>query len=98
VIIAARRRNDLRQFLAFDDQLDLIGIENFAFEQSQRDSDQRVVVRRQNALGSLVSLVNHALHFFVDLDRRGLAVIAVLVDLASKEYLLFFFAEGQWPQ
>src|SRR3954449_5484578 len=90
VIVATRWRNDLRQFLAFDNHLELIGIENFPFQQGHCDSDQGIVVRRQNALGGLVPLVDHALYFFVDLDRRGLAVIAMLIDLAAQEDLLFF--------
>src|SRR5436305_15312960 len=89
VVVATRWRNDLRKLLAFDDQLEFVGIENFAFQKGQRDSDQSIVIRRQNAFGSFIPFVNHALHFFVDLDRRSLAVIAVLVDLAAEEYLLF---------
>src|SRR3954447_11986013 len=93
VVIATRWRNDLRKLLAFDDQLEFVGIEDFAFEQGQRDSYKGIVIRRQNAFGGFIPFVNHALHFFVDLDRRGLAVVAMLVDLAAEEYLLFFLAE-----
>src|SRR5438093_740526 len=35
------------------------------------------------------------LHFLIDLDRRVLAVVAVLRDLAAKEDLLFLLAEGE---
>ena len=50
---------------------------------------------RQNALRGVVALADHAANFVVDFDRRGFAVIAMLVDLAAEEDLLFFLAEGQ---
>src|SRR5438309_2473679 len=97
-IVAPWRRNDFRQLLAVDDQLNLVCIEHFAFQQSQSDPHQRVTVRPQYALGGLISLADQALDLVVDFDRGSFAVVAMLIDLAAKEYLLFLFAEGQRAQ
>ena len=43
----------------------------------------------------LVSLVDQAANFEVDLPRRLLGEVAVLCDLAAEEDLLFLLAEGQ---
>src|SRR5215467_5272019 len=94
-VIALRRWRDLRQFLAVDDHLDLVSVEDFAFEQSQRNSNQSFVVRSEDALCRFVALANQPLYFLVNLDRRSLAVVAVLGNFASEEDLLFFLAEGQ---
>ena len=56
------------------------------------------MVRTENTFGSFVSLANDALHFVVDLNRRGFAVVAMLGDLAAQEDLFFFLAESQRAQ
>src|SRR6266849_6238849 len=89
------RRHDLRQLLAFDDHLDLLSIQHFALDQRERNSDQHIPVGRQECLGGVVTPFDQFLNFFVDLDRGGLAVIAMLRNLAAQEDLLFLFAEGQ---
>src|SRR5579884_2788776 len=93
-IISVCRRNDFRQFFAIDYQLDLIGVEHFAFEQRQGNSDQCVVVRSKNALRCFVSLADESLHLVIDLDCRSFTVITMLVNLSTEEYLLFLFAKG----
>src|SRR5712691_5406631 len=89
------RRHDLRQLLAFDDHLDLLSIQHFALDQRERNSDQHIPVGRQEFLGGVVTPFDQFLNFFVDLDRGGLAVIAMLRNLAAQEDLLFLFAEGE---
>src|SRR3954447_17556150 len=44
IVVTLRRRHDLRQLLAFDDQLDLVRVEHFAFEQGHRQAHERVAV------------------------------------------------------
>src|SRR5262249_42765356 len=95
VVIALRRWGDLRQFLAVDDDLDLVSIEDFTLEQSQRNSDQSVVVRSEDALGRFVPFSHQPLYFLVDLDRGSFAVVAVLGNFTSEEDLLFLLAKGK---
>ena len=49
----------------------------------------------QNRERALVVLGDDALHFLVDAERRVLAVVRVLRDLAAEEDLLFLLAEGE---
>src|SRR6202165_4267516 len=81
------RRHDLRQLLAFDDHLDLLSIQHFALDQRERNSDQHIPVGRQEFLGGVVTPFDQFLNFFVDLDRGGLAVIAMLRNLAAQKDL-----------
>src|SRR6202165_1548463 len=89
---------DRRQGQALDQQLDLGGVQHFAFDQRLRDPDQRFPILREDALRRRVPRTHHLPDFFVNLDGGGFAVVAVLRDLASEENLLFFLAEGQPPQ
>ena len=61
-------------------------------------STQRVACSRvSSAVRALVVVGDEALHFLIDLERRVLAVVLVLRDLAAEEDLLFLLAEGQRP-
>src|SRR4029077_6347474 len=79
-------RNDLGQFLAVDQHFDLVGVEHFALQERQSNSDQGVVVRTQNALRGFVSLAEQALHFIVNFDGSSFAVVAMLADFPAQEY------------
>src|SRR5438270_614157 len=76
--------------LAFDDQLDFLRIEDFAFEQRFRHGVHDVGAGLEDALGLVVAFLDQAADFAVDLDCRVFRVVAVLADLAAEEDLLFF--------
>ena len=56
-----------------------------------------VLVLGQHRVRPLVAVRDDALDLLVDLDRRVLAVVLVLRDLAAEEDLLFLLAEGERP-
>ncbi len=62
---------------------------------SRGDAVHRVLVGVENAVRRLVSLVDQAANFEIDLARRLFREVAVLCDLAAQEDLLFLLAEGQ---
>src|SRR5882724_10536500 len=82
-VVGLDRRDDLRQFLTVDYHFDLRRVEHFAFDQRQRDSNQDLAVGLQQVFGGIISALDQLLHFGVDLDRRGFAVIAMLRNLAA---------------
>jgi hypothetical protein len=53
------------------------------------------LVLRQDFLRTAVGLGDEALDLVIDLERRVLAVVLVLRDLAAEEDLLFLLAEGE---
>src|SRR5262245_47987251 len=55
-------------------------------------------MRRKNVLRGVVALADHATDFLVNLDSRGFAVVAMLVDFAAQKDLFFFLTEGQWAE
>src|SRR5262245_45639475 len=91
------RGNRLRLFerLACSQPLDLLGVERFAREQRVGNRHQRRLVFAEQLMRVLVIRGDDALHFLIDLQRRILAVILVLRDLAAEEDLLFFLAERE---
>src|SRR5678815_3279391 len=97
-IVGFYRRNDLGQFLSVDDHLDLCSVEHFALNQRQRNPDQHIAIRMKQVLGGVITALDQLLHFRIDLDRCGLAVVAMLRNLAAQEDLLFLLAEGEWSQ
>src|SRR6185503_1468600 len=94
-VITLRRWSNLRQLLTVDDHLDLIGVEDFALKQGQGYPHQSFMIRREDTFGRFVPLAHEPLHFLVNLNRRSLAVIAVLGNFPTEEDLLFFLTEGQ---
>ena len=85
----------LAQGLSCSELLHLLAVEYFPRQQLVGDSEERRLAGRQDLLRALVVPGDDALHLLVDLNGRIFAVIPVLSDLASKEDLLFLFAEGQ---
>jgi hypothetical protein len=79
------------QFLAFDEHPDFFSIDGFALEQGRCDAMHRLLVGFENGMRGLVSLVDQAANFEIDLAGCFLREVAVLSDLAAEEDLLFFF-------
>src|SRR5690349_5525703 len=69
--VAAGRHLDGREFLAFDDHLDFVGIEDLALQQSCRHTMHDVLVPRQNLYRRLITGIDQHSNFFVD-QLRGL--------------------------
>src|SRR5262245_45270930 len=81
------------QRLPRDQQLNFSCIQRFPFEKSFGNPDQGVTMSRQQVLRAFISPDYQPSHFLIDRNGRALAVIAMLRDLASQEYLFFLFAE-----
>ena len=75
----------------------LLGVEHFARQQRVGHLHEAGLVLGQQLVRALVVVGDEALHFLVDLERRVLAVVLVLRDLAAEEDLLFLLAEGERP-
>src|SRR5215468_158431 len=89
-VIGLRWRNDLRQFLSVDEQLDFGSVKHFTLDQRLGNSFQRVAIVRDDLFYSRIACVNQLADFLINFDRGVLAVVAVLCNFAAKEYLLFF--------
>src|SRR5262249_1609218 len=96
--VAARWQFDWRQILAFHDQFDLVGIEHLALQQCCGDAVHYLLVTAKDVGRGVVSLVNQAPNLHIDLLRRVLAEVTMLIDFASEEDLLFLLAEGDWSE
>ncbi len=90
---AARRRVVERQ--AGADAPHLLGVERFARQQRVGHVEQLLLVLAEDRLRARVVVGHEALHFLIDAERRVLAVVLVLRDLAAEEDLLFLLAEGE---
>src|SRR6202046_3777059 len=82
------------EFLAFDDELDLGGVQGLTLEQGGCHAVHDVLVGVENRVGRLVGGVNEAANLGVNLVSGLVGEVAVLCDLASEEDLLFLLAEG----
>ena len=90
----SQRRSCRRQFLAFNDELDLRGVQGLTLEQSRSHTVNYVLVCFEYFLILIVGSVHKALHFSVNLFSSIIREIAVLRDLAAEEDLLFLLAES----
>src|SRR5438045_4209835 len=89
------RRLRLLERQAGSKALDLLGVEHFARQEAFGDLQQRLFAAGEQLVGALVVVGNKALYFLVDLERRVLAVILVLRNLAAEEDLLLLLAERE---
>src|SRR5262245_9460485 len=77
--------------------LDLLGVERLASEQRIRHIEHALLVLADDRLRARVIVGHEALDLLVDAQRRVLAVVLMLRDLAAEEDLLFLLAERQRP-
>ena len=82
------------EFLAFDDQLDLGGVQGLALEQGGCHAVHDVLVGLEDRVGRLVAGVDEGANLGVDLLGGVVGEVAVLGDLAAEEDLLLLLAEG----
>jgi hypothetical protein len=82
------------KFLAFDDQLDLGGVEGFALEQGLRHAVHDILVRLEDGVSGFVAGVHEAANFGVDLLGGVVGEVAGLADIAAEEDFLLLLAEG----
>src|ERR1700722_3074835 len=85
----------LRQRLAFHQQLYFVSVDHLALQQRLRDALEHFSVVPKERLRLVVTRVDDAAHFLVDLDRGIFRIIAMLVDLASQEDCFVFFPERE---
>src|SRR6266853_2986087 len=88
----------IRQRLAFHKHFHFVGIDDFTFEQRLCDTFERNPIVREELLGALVSAIDDALHFLVNLDGRVFGIVAVLRDFSAEEDCFVLLAVGQRPQ
>src|SRR5205807_1415542 len=77
---------------------DVVGVDDFALQQRRGHASDNLLIAGENLLRRAVSCPDQSPDFFVDLDRSGFAVVAMLVDLAAQEDLLFLLAESKRTQ
>src|SRR6185437_1663248 len=90
-----RRWRLLGKRLAVDQQTHLVGIEDFAFEQSVGNALESVAMGFENVASPGVSAGDDAADFSVDFDSGVFGIIAMLGDFAAEEDRFFFFAERE---
>ena len=83
-----RLPDNLRQWLSFQEQLDLARIEDLADQQGFRDSYQDLTMRCENFPGLLVGGIYKPLHFLVDFDSGVLAEVARSCQITPQEDFL----------
>jgi hypothetical protein len=82
------------KILAFDDELDLGGVQGLTLEQGGCHAVHDVLVGVEDGVGRLISGVDEAADLSVDLASGLVGEVAVLRDLTSEEDLLLLLAEG----
>src|SRR5581483_971220 len=92
-IVTAGRHLDRRKIFALDNQLDLVGIEDFTLKQSRGHAVHDVFMVREDLHCGLIPGIDQLTNLLVDMLRSLFAEVAMLIDLAAEEDLLFLLAK-----
>src|SRR5690242_315016 len=91
-------RDACGKWLAFDDHVELVGIQNFALQKGFRNADQNVAIAFNQLLGIVITLIDEPAYLGVDLASCLFTEVTVLCNLATQEDLLILLAECQRPK
>src|SRR5947209_4556613 len=75
----------ISQFAVLDQLFDLLTVQSFVLEQRLRDRGEVIAIRNQRLFGRLISVVEQAADFAIDLFGGRFAVIAVAGQFAAEE-------------